>query len=156
VIRRLLPFVLGAGIALGIAGPAYAWFNSRGQGAGSASTSTFRPVTVAALIGGDSPSSELAPGGQADVILRISNPNSFPVTLVSVSANGAVTASGGVGACTTTGVSFANVSGLAVSVAAGGTTLVHLANAASMSSASSSGCQGATFSIPVAIVVHES
>ena len=134
--------------------PAFAAFTAKGQRQSSASTSPFHPVTVAALAGGDNPSSTLQPGGQGDVILRISNPNTFAVTLVSVSANGTVTASGS-GACTTIGVSFTNIAGLTMPIAAAGTTLVHLAGAASMSATSSSGCQGATFSIPVAIVVNK-
>ena len=96
----------------------------------------------------------LQPGGSADVILRITNPNDFAVTLSSVTANGTITASGGLGACTTTGVSFGGVSGLSTPIAEDATTLVHLQGAATMSSASSSGCQGATFSIPVSIAVH--
>lgn len=158
MIKRLGLFAITGALALGVvivlASTALAAFSARGQRQGSATTATFHPVTVAAL-SGDSPSSTLQPGGQADVILRISNPNSYAVTLVSVSGNGAITASGGVG-CTTPGVSFSNVSGLSTPIAASGTTLVHLPGAASMSSASSSGCQGATFSIPVSIVVLES
>ena len=96
----------------------------------------------------------LQPDGSADVILRITNPNGFAVTLTSVAANGTITASGGIGACAATGVTFAGASGLSTLIAGSATTLVHLQGAATMSSASSTGCQGATFSIPVLIVVH--
>lgn len=151
--------LLTAAIALFVAlaaGAAYAYFTSHGSGTGHGTTGTIQPVTVAAFVGGDTPSSTLLPGGTADVIVRVSNPNAFSVKLVSVSGNGTITASGGIGTCTTTGVTFTNQSGLSATIAASGTTLVHLAGAANMSSASQTGCQGATFSIPVSITVHSS
>ncbi len=149
--------VLGTAIALvallGV-GVAYAHWSSAGSGSGSSTSGTLQPVTVTAFVGGDTPSSTLVPGGSADVILRVNNPNAYTVTLLSVSGNGTITADSGHPSCTTTGVSFTNQSGLSTTIGASGTTLVHLPNAASMSSASSNGCQGATFSIPVSITVH--
>ncbi len=141
--------------ALAAGGLAYAWISSDASGAATATTAGLGAVAVSALAGGDLPSSQLQPGGTGDVVLRVTNPNAYPVTLVSVTANGAVTSSGGTGSCTTPGVALVAQSGLSVAVAASGTTLVDLPGAASMSASSSSGCQGATFSIPVAITVHE-
>jgi hypothetical protein len=112
-------------------------------------------VTVAAFVGGDSPSSNLFPGGSADVILRVSNPNAYIVTLVSVSGNGTITPDGSHAGCTTTGVSFINQTGLNATIAASGTTLVDLPSAAAMGITSSNTCQGATFSIPVSITVQK-
>jgi len=89
------------------------------------------------------------------VILRVNNPNAYTVTLVSVSGNGTITPDGGHAGCTTTGVSFTNQTGLSTTIGASGTTLVHLSTAAGMATTSSSGCQGATFSIPVSITVHK-
>jgi hypothetical protein len=155
--KRVVAAVVGAILlVLGIgSGVAYAYWSASGQGSGATSAGTLQPVTVTALVGGDTPSSSLLPGTSADVVLRIDNPNAFTVTLVSVAPNGAVTADGSHPGCTTTGVTFTNQTGLASTIAASGTTLVHLSNAASMSSSSSSGCQGATFSVPVAITVHK-
>jgi D-arabinose 1-dehydrogenase-like Zn-dependent alcohol dehydrogenase len=62
---------------------------------------------------------------------------------------------GGHAGCTTTGVTFTNQTGFSSTIGASGTTLVHLPNAASMDATSSSGCQGATFSIPVSITAHK-
>jgi hypothetical protein len=137
-------------------GVAYAWLTASATGASSASTSPFAPVTVAPLAVGDTTTADLQPGGSGDVVLRVSNPNPFPVTLIAVAANGAVTASGGTGVCTTSGVSFINQSGLTDPIAASGISIVHLTSAATMSAASQSGCQGATFAIPVSITVHSS
>jgi hypothetical protein len=118
-------------------------------------TGSIQPVTVAALTGGDAPSSSLRPGASADVVLRIQNVNPFPVTLVSVEGGPAsITADLAHPGCTTTGVTFTDQTGLSVPIAASGTTLVHLPGAAAMSTASSNGCQGATFSIPVTTTVR--
>ena len=157
--RRRTAFV-GAIVALILglgAGAAFAFFTSHASGTGSGSTGTLQPVTVVALAGGDSPNSSLLPGGPAaDVILRVSNPNSYAVTLISVAGGpGSITADAGHPLCTTTGVSFSNQSALNVNLVANTTTLVHLPGAATMSTSSSNGCQGATFSIPVTITVQK-
>lgn len=157
--RRARPRRHAAGLlvvvgALAIGGAAFAWVSTSSSGTAEASTSTMSPVTVAALGDADATTSDLQPGGAADVVLRVSNPNPYAARLVAVAPNGAVTATGGVGTCTTTGVTLVAQSGLAVALPADTTTLVDLPAAATMSAASSSGCQGATFSIPVAITVH--
>jgi len=151
--RVRLLVALVALIALGVgAGAAYAYFTSHGSGTGSASTGTLQPVKVAAVTG--TPSTPLLPGHSADVILSINNPNSFTVTLNSVSGNGVVTADSGHPTCTTTGVAFNTQSGLSINLPTG-TTQVDLPGAASMSTSSSNGCQAARFSVPVSITVHQ-
>ncbi len=150
---RIVLALMGA--AMGLLGAvAYAVWPSNGIGFGSAITGTLQPVKVSALAGGDAPDTLLLPGGTADVILRVNNPNPDAITLVSVSLDGTITADSGHPGCTTTGVTFTDQSGLTIPIAASGTTLVHLADAASMSLDSSNGCQGATFTIPVSITVH--
>jgi hypothetical protein len=72
-----------------------------------------------------------------------------------VTGSGTITADAAHPGCTTTGVTFADQAGLNTAIAGSGTTLVHLPGAAAMSTASSNGCQGATFSIPVSISVRE-
>jgi hypothetical protein len=154
--RRFLTILAVAVVILtfGLGVAAYAYFTSTGTGSGNASTGTLQPVTV--VNAAANPNSTLLPGGPAaDVVLRVNNPNSRPVTLVSVTGNGTITADGSHSGCTTTGVTFTNQTGLNVPIAASTTTVVHLAGAASMSAASLSACQGATFSIPVAITVHQ-
>ena len=129
------------------AGTAYAYFTSSGSGTGSVSTGSMQPVTVAASAG--TPGTPLVPGGSGDVTLSVTNPNDFDVTLAGVTSTGTVTADGGHSGCTTTGVSFVPPTGLSKTIPADGTTQVDLPAAATMSAASSSGCQGATFSIKV-------
>jgi hypothetical protein len=154
--KKRTPFVIGAIVALVLGlgtGTAFAYFTSHGAGSGPGGAGTLQAVTVVASTG--TPTAPLLPGNAGDVLLKVNNPNTFAVTLVSVSGDGMITASGGIGTCTTTGVSFANQTGLAINIPGGATTNVDLPAAASMSVASSNGCQGASFSIPVSISVHE-
>ena len=135
-------------------GTAYAYFTSSGQGTGSGSVGTMQTVTISSAT--VSPSTPLLPGGSGDVTLKVTNPNGFAVTLVSVvGTGGAITADSGHPGCTTTGVTFANQTGLSTNIPADSTTAIDLPGAASISTASSAGCQGATFSIPVTITVQQ-
>lgn len=134
-------------------GTAYAYWATTGTGSGSAAAGTMQ-VSVDALVAGDSNRSSLVPGGTADVILRASNPNAFPVTLYSVAASGAAAADAAHAGCITTGVSFKGPAAPlapAVTIPAKSSVLVALPGTASMSTQSQSACQGATFKIPVTV-----
>jgi hypothetical protein len=153
--RRLL--AAGAAVlATALAGTAaWAYWSATGAGAGSAGSGTIQPVTVTALVAGDQPSSALLPGGTAGVLLRLHNPNAYPVLVGGIAAAGAVTADAGHPGCTATGVTFTPPANPQVSLAAGSTRLVELAAAASMAASSPSACQGATFSIPVTVTAQK-
>jgi hypothetical protein len=111
-------------------------------------------VTLA-TISGNSPNSLLQPGSSGEVIIEVNNPNTNQVHLVSVVKSGTITADAVHFGCSTTGVSFTDQANLSIAIPAGATNfVVRLSGAASMSSASLSACQGATFSIPVTITVH--
>jgi hypothetical protein len=141
---------VAAGLA---AGAAYAYFTGSGTGSGSASVGTMQTVTISSAT--VSPSTPLVPGGSGDVTLEVTNPNGFAVTLVSVAgADGAITADSGHPECTTTGVTFTSQTGLSTVIQPDSTAPIDLPGAASMSTASSAGCQGATFTIPVTITVQ--
>jgi hypothetical protein len=157
VTRRLLLLAAPAiCVVIGLAsGAAYAYFTSPGTGTGSASVGSMQAVTISTAT--VSPSTPLLPGASGDVTLEVTNPNDVAVTLISVAgAGGAITADSGHPGCTTTGVTFTDQTGLSTSIPADGTTDIDLPGAASMSTASSPGCQGATFSIPVTITVQQS
>jgi hypothetical protein len=136
-------FVLGT-----TGGAAYAYWKTSGTGSASASTGSMAAVTVVAFTGGDAPTTALLPGGSSDVVLRVNNPNAYAVTLKAVSLNGSITAVGGIGTCTTTGVSTTFPSSPSIAVATG-SHLIDLTGAASMSLTSQNGCQGAVFHIPI-------
>jgi hypothetical protein len=139
---------------LATSGVAFAYVTAAGSGSGAAAAGTMQTVTVSAFVGGDTPSSKLYPGGPAaDVILRVDNPNSFTVQVFSVAGNGPITADASHSGCTTTGVTYTPPANPNITLPTG-SSLVHLTGAATMSAASLSACQGATFSIPVTLTVH--
>lgn len=156
--RRRAPLVVGAVAALVIglgSGVAWGYFTAIGSGSGVASVGTVMPVTVVAATG--APTSKLIPGASADLALTLNNPNSYSVNIVSITQNmsGSITSTGGIGSCSTTGVSVPSQTGLSITVASGSGVIIHIPAGASMSASSSSGCQGASFQIPVTITVHK-
>jgi hypothetical protein len=155
--RRTLTLILAAITALAVCiggGAAYGYFTPTGSGTGAARTATMATVTLASITS-ETPNTLLEPGSTGEVIVKVTNPNSYTVHLVSVLASGTIGVSGGSG-CTSgnSGVTFTNQPVLSIAIAASTTTLVRLAGAAAMSPSSANGCQGATFSIPVTIQVH--
>ncbi len=148
---RRFAFVLGAWVLLSGIGIAWAALSSSGAGSSTVLTGNMSAVTVAAVSGGDAPATQLQPGGTAEVILRVRNPNSYPVVLHSITGNGTIVATGGIGSCDTPNVTFVDQPSVALPIPGNSTTLVRLASAVSMASTAPTGCQGALFSIPVAI-----
>jgi len=142
---------------------AYAFFTAGGSATGEAVTGELTPVVIQPATTGTL-ASTLSPGSTADLIVTVQNPNAFPVTVLSVEQGGGVTVSGGSG-CTSdpawpgtlgnSGVSVQTTTGLSVPVGAGATVTFHLATAAAMDGTSDSGCQGATFQIPVTVTVQQ-
>lgn len=153
--RRLAVKSAAAAVALCLAtgaGAAYAYWTAVGAGSGAAVNGTMRVVAVEALVAGDGTQNSLVPGGTADVAVRAFNPNSFPVKVQAIRGNGAATADANHPGCTTAGVTFMDPAApLAVTIPANTSVLITLPAAAAMSLASSSGCQGATFSLPVTL-----
>ena len=148
--------VTAAVILLGVAaGSAYGYWRTSGSGSGTASTGTAQAVTIEAANG--SPATKLIPGNTADLVLTLDNPNSYAVTIVGIAQNtgGSVSIVGGAG-CTAgnSAVSVPTQSGLSVAVAPGSGQTVHIAKGAAMGTASNSGCQGASFQIPVNVTVQ--
>jgi hypothetical protein len=146
--KRLLgvPLVV---VVLTAAGLVYAAWTTSGSGSGYAkaqSAQALASVDVSATT-----TASLYPGASGNVQIRLSNPNPYPVRITSVTGSGAVTADAGHASCVTTGVTFADQTGLTADVAANGTTDRTFTGAAQMSNASDNGCQGATFTIPVTL-----
>jgi hypothetical protein len=142
--------VVTTAAALAVVGLVYAAWTTNGTGSGYAKAGTAQALSTVDVAA--STSATLYPGGPAgDVLIRISNPNSYPVTVTGVAGNGAITADAGHSGCTTTGVSFTDQTGLTIAVPANGQTQHTLSGAATMSNASLNACQGATFTIPVTL-----
>ncbi|MCZ2403960.1 hypothetical protein IV498_12415 [Paenarthrobacter sp. Z7-10] len=139
-------------------GVAFAYWTTGGTGSGSAVNSDLQAVTVEAYAAAGPAQSALFPGGSSDVTMRVTNENSYPVHIYSVTAAGPVTADGGHSACTNNGVTFGPVSSPlspATSIAAHTTSVVVLPAAAKMDTSSQSACQGASFSLPVTVEVRK-
>jgi hypothetical protein len=143
-----------AALTVGLGGgAAYGFFVSAGAGSGTATVGTTAPVTVLEATG--TITNELYPGTTGDLLVTLDNPNTYPVAITAIAGNGTVTGAGGVGSCTTTGVSVPSQSGLNISVASGSSVSAVIPGAASMGAASDTGCQGATFQVPVTLTVHK-
>jgi hypothetical protein len=78
--RRLLLASLPVILALSLGGVAYAYSSGSGGGTGSATTGT----TVAVILSEGAAAGDLYPGGQADVVVEMSNPNTFSVRVDSL------------------------------------------------------------------------
>ena len=137
-----------------VSGVVWAYIHSTGSGSGTASVTNLSAVTITSSTA--TPSTALLPGTSADATFRITNPNSVSLTIVSVVANGSLSATGAVG-CTgvNSAVTFSDQSGLSILVPANATNYaIDLPSAVAMGSSSSNSCQGATFDIPVLVSVH--
>ena len=152
--RRIrLTTSLAAAAVLAGAGVAAATWSASGTAAGSAGTGTMT-VTAAAL-SGETPDSALYPGGTADAIVKLANPNAFDVHVVAIAATGTAQAGNG---CGPTGVTFTSPAGYSdpqFSLAAGQSAVLHLTGALAMDTTSSNACQGQTFSLPVTVTVQK-
>ncbi|MGO4234733.1 hypothetical protein [Pseudarthrobacter sp. YAF2] len=155
--RAVKAAALAGLLATAGAGTAYAYWSVTGGGSGSAVAATMQAVTVDALVAGDNPKTALYPGGSADVVLRLTNPNPYSVQVYSVTANGPAAADATHPGCTTTGVTFTGAAPLtpATYVAANSSALITLPGAATMDTTSLAACQGATFSVPVTAEVRK-
>jgi hypothetical protein len=145
---RKVVFVLAAIVVLVLSSIVFAAWSTSGSGTGYA-----KAGTASALVIGDASASttaDLYPGATGSVKLMVTNNNSFPVRVTSVSKQaGAITSNKGAACDASTGVTFTNQTGQTLDVAANATQTFTLANAVSMTNASDNTCQGAVFSIPV-------
>ncbi len=140
-VRRLVSAGIGTAALLMVGGIAYAAWSALGVGNGTAASGSPKALGISATVSGT-----LYPGASADVLVTVSNPNSTPVTVQSLALAGTVTASAG---CSTPGVTVSIPASTTLVVPAGGNASLSVANGIAMTTASSSNCQGATFTIPL-------
>jgi hypothetical protein len=146
--RRIIGFGVPL-LVLAVVGLVYAAWTTNGTGSGYAKAGSSQALTTVDVSA--STTASLYPGVDGNVLIKINNPNPYPVRVTAVSGNGTITASGGSGTCTTTGVTFTDQSSLTLDVAASTATQFTLTGAAHMSNSSDNGCQGAVFTIPVSL-----
>ncbi|MEP6478899.1 MAG: hypothetical protein ABJB03_05875 [Rhodoglobus sp.] len=152
--------VIGLVLLLGIpaGGVAYAFWHAAGSGTGSGATGTIAALALSP----STPTAALYPGGQANVVLTLSNPNSTVVHVTSLTLNtaqgtGGFAVDAGHASCVVSTLSFAaqTNSGAGWNVPAkvggtDGTLAATLVNALSMGLAAGNACQGATFTVYLA------
>ncbi len=139
----------------GAGGIALAYWHASGSGTGSATTGVAEAVTVAP----GTPARTLYPGGQADVALIVSNPNTTIVTIGSLSLDptqgtGGFAVDAADSACDTSVLSFTTQTNAeagwrvpAKSGAVNGALAVNLPNALAMTTGAANACQGARFTV---------
>jgi hypothetical protein len=144
IVIALTGSMLTASIALA------AWV-ATGTGTGAAKAGTAVSLTVA----NGTAAGDLYPGfTDGDLYFEVTNPNPYDVEVTAVEyAGGAITGAGGIGTCTTTGVTM-DAGSIAIgptTVAAGATVPFTVADVINMDNTSDNGCQDATFTIPVTV-----
>lgn len=143
--------LIGVGVittTLLAAGVAFAAWNASGTGSGYAKATTAQVLTTSDVAA--TTTAQLYPGGTADVKIKISNPNPYPVRITSITGNGAITSDKGAACDASTGVNYTNQSGT-FDVAANSDASFTLLGAVAMSNSSDNTCQGAVFTVPVSL-----
>lgn len=158
IARRVLLALLLVILALPAGGTAFGYWSGSGSGAGSATTGTNLAVTLSPV----TPTDTLYPGGQANVLLSVSNPNTSPVRIGSLALD---TSQGTLGFAVDAGHSGCAVSTLSFTTqtnggagwtvpakvgAVDGMLAITLTNALAMGVAAANACQGATFTVYLA------
>jgi hypothetical protein len=136
-------------LVFGVVGLVYAAWTTSGSGSGYAKAGSAQALTTVDVSA--STAATLYPGANGDVLIKINNPNPYPVRITDVTGNGAVTADSGHATCVTTGVTFTDQHTQTIDIPVSSQTQATLTGAAHMSNASDNGCQGATFTIPVSL-----
>lgn len=156
--RHMLLTSIVVAVALGLGGAATAVWTGSGGGTGAAGTGT----TVAVTLSSGTPAAALYPGGQANVLLTVSNPNSSPVRIGSLSLDtsqgtGGYAVDAGHSGCVVSALTFTTQtnSGAGWTVPAkvgvvNGTLAVTLTNALAMALNAANACQGAITTIYLA------
>jgi hypothetical protein len=154
LIKALAAVIVFAAVATG-AGTAFAYWKATGSGSGVATTGTMQPVTIVSATISDVGTSLLHPGGSANVVLKVHNPNGFPVHVVSINqiTGQSISPVGASGTCSTTGVTYTPPGSFADIPSNPADSTITLTGAAHMDTSSDSGCQGARFDIPVTLSV---
>ena len=143
--------LLGIGVittTLLAAGVAFAAWNAGGTGSGYAKATSAQALSTTDVAA--TTTAQLFPGGTADVKIKISNPNPYPVRITSITGNGAITSDKGAACDASTGVTYTNQSGT-FDVAANSDASFTLLGAVAMSNSSDNTCQGAVFTVPVSL-----
>jgi hypothetical protein len=133
-----------------VAGAAAAYWGSTGGGSAAATSASTSALTLSPA----TPTAQLYPGGQAAVVLTVTNPNSGSIRIGLLTLDTSQGSSGfgvdaGHSACGVSALSFTTQTngGAGWTVPGNGTLSVTLANALSMGTGAANACQGAAFAV---------
>lgn len=148
--RGVIPAVVMASVVLLAAGSATAYWAASGAGSDSGDTATVAAVTLSPA----TPTAALFPGGQASVVLTVTNPNVSSVRVGSLALDtgqgtGGFAVDGAHSGCGLATLSFTTQTngGAGWTVAGSGNLSVTLTNALSMAASAANACQGASFTV---------
>src|SRR6201989_3559460 len=88
--KRRLIFGAVTVMVLGIVSIGYAAWTSSGGGTGFAKAASAQNLTTASITG--TTSATLFPGATGDLVVNVTNPNSYPIKVTSVTGNATITA----------------------------------------------------------------
>lgn len=145
--RRLYVVAFLTGLTF-VVGVAFAQWLATGTGSGRATAAVAEPLTTATSTAS---SGGLYPGGSGDLHLVIVNPNPYAVTVSTVAGNGTITSDTAGCDATTHAVTFTDQTDLALYVGPTTSASHALAGAVAMGISAADACQGASFTIPVAL-----
>ena len=148
-VSRKMAVISAATGVLMAAGIAFAAWTATGGGSGYAKATSAQPLTtvdVSATTG-----ATLYPGATGDVELEIDNPNPYPVRVTDVSQDGSITVDVGHAACDVGSITFTDQTGLTLDVGAETSEPFTLSGSIEMGATATDDCQGATFTVPVAL-----
>ncbi len=135
--------LVAAGLTTGVA---FADWLASGTGSGYAKAHTAEPLrTISAAA-----APTLYPGGTGDFVITIENPNPYPVTVMTIARDGPITSDKDGCDPPSHGVVFSDQAGAWVLPGKESATYT-LADSVAMAPDSPAACQGATFTIPVAL-----
>ncbi len=154
--RYLWALPLALALTIGLASGAVAFWSGAGSGTATAPVTEPQPLTLAP----GTTSSQLVPGGSADVAILATNPNAFPVHIGSlaldVAAAEPIRVDTGHAGCDVDALNFLTQddagNGWQVPARAGatdGALAIDLSGSLTMSTEAASACQGATFTVQV-------
>ena len=133
--------VLGAAGVIVVSGVAYAAWLSAGSGNGSVAATT----SVNSTIGSATTGTPLYPGGETDFTVTISNPNSYPVVVTSISGGASLLVNTSCAAGTVTSIAVAAPPNTTIPAAGSGTYTLH----AKMAGSADEACKSQTFTLPL-------
>jgi hypothetical protein len=144
----IVPVVCVAASMVGFGAAAYWTHNGNGSSTGHIGTMTAATLTLA------TEATALYPGGAADLTVTVANPNDFSVVLSGVAVDpGSAISSSDAGCDGPTYVSVVPGTLPTTVIAANSSEQFVLTDAARLSVSAVQACQGATFTIPLAVTV---